>query len=181
MRKVLIGCSRSKGNFKEGKRTIKFDNIKLFLADYRHVKDHGFTFGKNVEPVKIRTDLFSDVAGVNFKDFLKNFERKYMFHKISVIGEENDYGRFEVSEVKFSKDNCFELWRQLQEADEDDIPEPEDEEDDEYDDPDEDDDDDEENDDDVEDPFGFDFIDTGTGEVGMKKSEELVEKEKKGR
>ena len=114
MKKVLIGAVRSKGSFKDGKKTVKYDNVKLYLANYREFRDHGFTYDKNVEPVKIRTVDFAEVVGISHQDFLKNFQKKYMFHKVRVIGEENDYGRTDVIEVKISTKDCFELWEELQ-------------------------------------------------------------------
>ena len=115
MKKVLIGAVRSKGDFKDGKKKIKYDNIKLYLANYREYHDHGFTFDKNVEPVKIRTADFFEVVGISHQEFLKNFQRKYMFHRVRVIGEENDYGRTDVIEVKISVKDCFTLYKELKE------------------------------------------------------------------
>ena len=174
MKKVLIGAARSKGSFKDSGRKIKYDNIKLYLADYREFKSRGFSIDKNIEPVKIKTVDFEEVSGISVKEFLKNFEKEYMFHRVRVIGEENDYGRVEVIELKFSEDNCFVLWKKLQEErDEDDgVDESEDDEYDEDEDDEEDDDEDEEDED-----FDFDIGDVNedTGEVGVKK----VKKSKK--
>ena len=115
MRKILIGAVRSKGDFKEGKRKIKYDNIKLYLADYRDFKAHGFSFDKNFEPIKVKTVDFEEITGgISVKEFLKNFEKEYMFHKVRVISEENDFGRDEVIELKFSEKLCFVLHKELE-------------------------------------------------------------------
>lgn len=114
MKKILIGAVRSKGSFTEGKKSVTYDNIKLYLADYRDGKTHGFSVGSNYEPVKIKTTDFAEVSGISVKEFLSNFEKKYMFHKVRVIGEQNDYGRFDVEEIKISEKKCFELWKELQ-------------------------------------------------------------------
>lgn len=116
MKKILIGAERSCGTIEEGKRKIEYDNIKLYLANYRHGDGKGFSLPKNVEAVKIKTEDFPDVAGVSVKEFLANFEKKYMFCKVRVLGEMNDYDRLEVEEVKFSTKKCFELWRELRDA-----------------------------------------------------------------
>lgn len=116
MKKILIGAVRSVGNFTEGKRTIEYDNIKLYLADYRDGKTHGFSVGSNFEPVKIKTADFAEVSGISVKEFLSNFEKKYMFRKVRIMGEENDYGRLEVCEIKISEKKCFELWKELRDA-----------------------------------------------------------------
>ena len=160
MKKVLIGAVRSKGNFKDGGKKIKYDNIKLYLADYREFKAHGFSFNKNSEPVKIRSVDFEDVSGISVKEFLSNFEKEYMFHRVRVIGEENDYGNVDVVELKFSEENCFTLYKKYleehQDRDEDD-----DDDDEDYDDDDEEDEDDEE--------FDFGDVDTETGELKVSK------------
>ena len=115
MKKILIGAERSKGSFTEGNRTIKYDNIKLYVANYREKSAHGFSISKNADPVKIRTVDFAQVTGISVKEFLSTFEKNYMFRKVRVIGEENDYGSVDVTEVKFSEKNCFELWKELKE------------------------------------------------------------------
>ena len=113
MKKILIGAERSAGIIEEGKRKIEYDNVKLYLANYRQGDGKGFSFGKNVEAVRIKTEDFPDVAGVSVKEFLRNFEKEYMFCKVRVLGEMNDYDRLEVDEVRFTKKKCFELWREL--------------------------------------------------------------------
>ena len=113
MKKILIGAERSCGTIEETK--VKYDNIKLYLASYRQGDGKGFTIGKNFEAVKIKTVDFKEVAGISVKEFLKNFEKQYMFCKVRVLGEMNDYERLEVQEVKFSNKKCFELWRELRE------------------------------------------------------------------
>lgn len=171
MRKILIGAVRSKGDFKEGKRKIKYDNIKLYLADYRDFKCHGFSFDKNFEPIKVKTVDFEEVTGISVKEFLCNFEKEFMFHKVRVISEENDFGRDEVIELKISEKTCFVLHRELEakkkleveDFDEDE----EDDSEDEFEDL-----DDESDDDDLdgpEDDFDFD-LDKETGEVSVKKA-----------
>ena len=113
MKKILIGAERSAGIIEEGKRKIEYDNVKLYLANYRQGDGKGLSFGKNVEAVRIKTEDFPDVAGVSVKEFLRNFEKEYMFCKVRVLGEMNDYDRLEVDEVRFTKKKCFELWREL--------------------------------------------------------------------
>ncbi len=115
MKKILIGAERSCGTIEEGKRKIEYDNIKLYLANYRQGDGKGFSIGKAVEPVKIKTEDFPEVAGISVKEFLTNFEKKYMFCKVRVLGEMNDYDRLEVDEVRFTTKKCFELWRELRE------------------------------------------------------------------
>ena len=115
MKKILIGAERSKGSFEDGKRQIKYDNIKLYLANYRDNKGHGFSISKNIEPVKIRTVDFTEITGITPKEFLSTFEKNYMFKKVRVIGEENDYGSIDVTEVRFSEKSCFELWKEIRE------------------------------------------------------------------
>ena len=170
MKKILIGAVRSKGDFKEGKRKIKYDNIKLYLADYRDFKCHGFSFDKNFEPIKVKTVDFEEVTNISVKDFLKNFEKEYMFHKVRVISEENDFGRDEVIEIKVSEKTCFVLHRELEakkKLEVEDFDEDEDEDSD--DDFDDDEDEPEEDDiDSVEDDFDFD-LNKETGEVSVKK------------
>ena len=173
MKKILIGAVRSKGDFKEGKKKIKYDNIKLYLADYRDFKCHGFSFDKNFEPIKVKTVDFEEITGISVKEFLCNFEKEYMFHKVRVISEENDFGRDEVIELKISEKTCFVLHRELEakkklevedfdedESDEDDLDDLEDESDE----------DDEDEDEEAED-YDFDVtsLDTKTGEVDVKK------------
>ena len=118
MKKIIIGAERSCGTIEEGKKKIEYDNIKLYLANYRQGDGKGFSFGKNVEAVKIKTEDFPDVAGISVKEFLTNFEKKYMFCKVRVLGEMNDYDRLEVDEVRFTTKKCFELWRELREEEE---------------------------------------------------------------
>ena len=113
MKKILIGAERSCGTIEEGKRKIEYDNIKLYLANYRQGDGKGFSIGKNFEAVKIKTEDFAEVAGISVKEFLTNFEKKYMFCKVRVLGEMNNYDRLEVEEVKFTTKKCFELWREL--------------------------------------------------------------------
>ena len=115
MKKILIGAERSCGTIEEGKRKIEYDNIKLYLANYRQGDGKGFSIGKNFEAVKIKTEDFAEVAGISVKEFLTNFEKKYMFCKVRVLGEMNDYDRLEVDEVRFTTKKCFELWRELRE------------------------------------------------------------------
>ena len=162
MKKVLIGAARSKGDFKDNGRKIKYDNVKLYLADYREFKTKGFSFDKNAEPVKIRTADFEDVAGISVKEFFQKFEKEYMFHRVRVIGEENDYGRVEVIELRFSEDNCFTLYKKLKEREAEELDEE---------DYDEDSDDDSDEDFDSDDDFDFDIsdVDKETGEIGVKK------------
>ena len=175
MRKILIGAVRSTGDFKEGKRKIKYDNIKLYLADYRDFKCHGFSFDKNFEPIKVKTVDFEEVTGISVKEFLRNFEKEYMFHKVRVISEENDFGRDEVIELKVSEKTCFVLYRELEakkklevedfdeDEDSDDLDDDEDELD-------------EDDEDEYEEDSDFDFnLNEETGEVSVKK----VEKGKK--
>lgn len=168
MKKVLVGAVRSKGSFKENGRNIKYDNVKLYLANYREAKCKGFSFDKNLEPVKIKTSDFADVAGISVKEFLSKFEKEYMFHRCRVIGEENDYGRIEVVEVKFSQENCFVLNKKLEQQRKDaeeDVCDEDDEDD--YDEEYEDEEDSE--DDEEDDEFDISQINTSTGEFIEKK------------
>lgn len=179
MRKILIGAVRSKGDFKEGKRKIKYDNIKLYLADYRDFKNHGFSFDKNFEPIKVKTVDFEEVTGISVKDFLKNFEKEFMFHKVRVISEENDFGRDEVIELKVSEKTCFVLHRELEakkKLEIEDFDEDEDEDSDDFDD-DEDDESEEDDIDEAEDDFDFD-LNEETGEVSVKKVKKGAKSEK---
>ena len=174
MRKILIGAVRSKGDFKEGKRKIKYDNIKLYLADYRDFKCHGFSFDKNFEPIKVKTVDFEEVTGISVKEFLRNFEKEFMFHKVRVISEENDFGRDEVIELKISEKTCFVLHRELEakkkleveDFDEDEEEEAEDE----FDDLDDESEEDDEDEDEEDSDFDFD-LNEETGEVSVKKAE----------
>lgn len=162
MKKILMGAVRSKGDFKDGKKKVKYDNIKLYLVSYRDFKTHGFSFDKNFEPIKIKTVDFEEISGISVKDFLKNFERNYMFHKVRVISEENDFDREEVVELKISEKTCFELQKELdskKKVEVEDFDEDEDEDDD-YDDLE----DEEDSEEDEDEDYDFD-VDKVTGEV----------------
>ncbi len=162
MKKILMGAVRSKGDFKDGKKKVKYDNIKLYLVSYRDFKTHGFSFDKNFEPIKIKTVDFEEISGISVRDFLKNFERNYMFHKVRVISEENDFDREEVVELKISEKTCFELQKELdskKKVEVEDFDEDEDEDDDDF----EDEEEPEEDEDEYED-YDFD-VDKVTGEV----------------
>ena len=163
MRKILMGAVRAKGTINEGKKKpVKYDNIRLYLLDYRDFKAHGFSVDKNFEPIKIKTVDFEEISGIPVKEFLTKFEKQFMFHKARVIIEENDFGREEVVELKISEKTCFELQKELdskKKVEVEDFDEDEDEDDD-YDDLE--DEDDSEEDEDEE--YDFD-IDKVTGEV----------------
>ena len=116
MKKILVGAVRSEGKFEKNGKEIKYDNINLHLVEYRDKDAKGFTVGRNFEAVKIRTADFLDVCGVSVKRFFAEFESKYMFTKVRVIGEQNDYDGYDVTEVQFSQKKCFELWRELRDA-----------------------------------------------------------------
>ena len=167
MKKVLIGAVRSKGDFKDGRKKVKYDNIKLFLADYRDFKTHGFSYEKTAEPVKVKTVDFEEITGIPVKDFLKKFECEFMFHKVRIISEENDFGRDEVIELKISEKTCFELYRELESKKKleiEDFDEDEDDEDDELDDLEDEEDEEEDDLDEPEELYDFE-IDRSTGEV----------------
>ena len=179
MKKVLIGVARSKGNFTENGREIKYNNLKLYVAEFREKNTKGFvTLGtltsikvgdqttdvRKIVPISVRVADFEEVAGVSAKYFYQNFEKEYMFHRVRVISEENNYGRQEVIELKFSEDNCWVLNKKLMKRESDDS--------------DSDDLDDspdsgaEDNfDDDSDDDFDFDIsdVDKESGEIGVKK------------
>lgn len=192
MNNVLLGAFRSKGEIKETKK--KYDNIKLFLGDYRDFKKHGITYQGALSPVKIgdrsvdvrkvdyvsiRTVDFEEVAGVSAKDFLKHFEKEFMFHVVRVIFEVNAFGRKEVIELKISEKTCFVLHREfeakkkleVEDFDEDEDEDSDDEFEDLEDEPEEDDLDESEED------FDFDFNEE-TGEVSVKKVKKGVKSEK---
>lgn len=175
MKKVLLGAVRSKGEFTMKGVKRKYDNIKLFLADYRNGNWHGFSYEgvlspvkvgdvsvdiRKIEMVKVPTIDFEEVSGVSLKDFLCNFEKEYMFHKVRVITETNDFDRDIVIELKFSEKTCFALHRELEEKKKDEVEDF----------------DDSEDSADISDDFGseaeddFDFdLDKETGKVSVKK------------
>ena len=184
MKKVLIGAVRSKGGFKDGRKNVKYDNIKLYLAEYRGFKTHGFSYNNmfeivkedrngdiktkfKVKTVKLKTVDFEEITGIPVKDFLKKFEREFMFHKVRIISEENDFGRDEVIELKISEKTCFELYRELEskkKLEVEDFDEDEDDEDDELDDLEDEEDEEEDDLDEPEELYDFE-IDRSTGEV----------------
>ena len=141
MKKVLIGAVRSKGEIpaaKEGEKSTKFDNIRLYVADYhgyvgKDVIPHGFIYDydvatrkvgnieisvPDVKPFKVRTVDFEAITGVHPQYFLKNFEREFMFHKLKISTEENDYGRLEITGIKISELDCFKLDKVLKQRSE---------------------------------------------------------------
>lgn len=117
MKKILIGAERMKGSFTdENKNTRNYDNILLYASNFAEKNSVGFTLGRNSKPIKIKTENFFDVVGVSPEKFFAEFITDYMFHKMRVIGEENDYGEFDVSEIQISDEDCYELLAEMQES-----------------------------------------------------------------
>ena len=119
MNNVIIGATRAKGTFENTKKeTIKFDNIVIYVADFRDVKvGGGFRFAKDAtnNMIKIPTRDFEDVTGIKPGNFLERFEEKYMYHRARVFYEKDSYGKAIVSLLKIGKKDCFQLWEELQE------------------------------------------------------------------
>ena len=120
MKKILIGAKRSKGVVEmEGRKNgIPYDNIVLQLAEYNHNGAMGFFVGKNGGQVKIKTANFEHVANIKPGVFLKEIE-KYLYKRVRVIGEENDYGKIDIEEIRFSTRDCYQIYEdELREASE---------------------------------------------------------------
>ena len=120
MKRILVGVERNVGTISpEGeKRKIDFDNMLLHLVDYNERDAVGFSFkaigrdGKINKGVrlKIKTVDFKSVTGISPVVFIENFEKKYMFRQVQMLGMQNDYGEFDITTLKFSKKRCFELY-----------------------------------------------------------------------
>ncbi len=118
MRSILTGAKRSKGEFTNKKtgELVKYDNICLYLMDFNQNEVIGFSAQNSeqpdgtfkYQPVKIRTVDFEAISGVKPGIFLKNFEQ-YAYHRVRVVGEQNDFGQFEVLELSFSEKTCFDM------------------------------------------------------------------------
>lgn len=123
MNNIMIGATRGKGSFTNDKKeTIKFDNILIYVADFRDVKEGGgFRFPKNAENciIKIPTRDFEDITGIKPGNFLARFEEKYMYHRARVFYEKDSFGKSIVSLLRIGKKDCFVLWDEEQAADKD--------------------------------------------------------------
>ena len=131
MKKILVGVKRSYGSMEKDGKKIPFDNIVLYLMDYKggdYVE--GFILPSGAIPksgdssnssamIKIKTSAFKTIVGVSPKRFIEEFAQKYIFRKIRIIGSQNDYGRFEVDEIQFSKKDCYALYDEEQRLKED--------------------------------------------------------------
>ena len=115
MKRILMGVKRSHGELtgKDGNK-VKFDNMVLTVMNFNDKDTAGFTVpvtseGK-VSTHKIRTMDFRSVVGITAAKFMELFEKKFMYHQVRIIGQQNDYDRFEIERVEFSKKTCFELY-----------------------------------------------------------------------
>lgn len=112
MKNVLLGVYRNKGAFedKEG-RKVEFDNMNLVVMNYRGyvgkgINVHGFVpqrgDGNVIVPVlKIPTNRFKYVTGIEVKDILLRFERVYFGQVLDLTIKENEYGREEIVSAEF--------------------------------------------------------------------------------
>ena len=120
---VLLGYKRMLGVIPaSGDKPAKaFDFVLLYFAEFysgygddnRGVYAEGFLRGnaKNAtfETVKIRTPEFTDLVGVDYDDFDERFCSNYQFHPCRIMGWNNEYNEFEVTQVSISDQNIYDM------------------------------------------------------------------------
>jgi len=115
MEKILLGVARSKGKMEKDGKKYSYDNIVLYCVDYDEPETVGFSFAKGVEPIKVRTNEFSEICGVHPRKFIEDFQEKYMYRKVRERGSLNKYKRYVVDEITFTSDTCFEIAKRREE------------------------------------------------------------------